>query len=75
MFVANNGHSAVVNFLPKGCDDNTPTIAQGNLPAVYELAQFHFHWGSKHHKGSEHEIHGVIMACLIILLTKSSNQF
>jgi carbonic anhydrase len=58
MFVANNGHSAVVNFLPKGCDDNTPTIAQGNLPAVYELAQFHFHWGSKHHKGSEHEIHG-----------------
>ena len=64
MFVANNGHSAVVNFLPKGCDDNTPTIAQGNLPAVYELAQFHFHWGSKHHKGSEHEIHGVIMARL-----------
>ena len=60
MFVANTGHTAEVTLEPEGCDDNMPQIVQGNLPATYELAQFHFHWGSKHQKGSEHMIHGVI---------------
>ena len=60
MFVANTGHTAEVTLEPEGCDDNMPKIVQGNLPATYELAQFHFHWGSKHQKGSEHMIHGVI---------------
>ena len=60
MEVSNNGHSAVVTFEVEGCNDKLPKLSQGNLPATYELAQFHFHWGwYGDHKGSEHTIHGV----------------
>ena len=58
MTLKNNGHSAQVTLDPKGND--APQIAEGNLPAVFELAQFHFHWGWNGEKGSEHTIEGVI---------------
>ena len=37
-----------------------PSLLLKDLPATYELTQLHFHWGSHHHKGSEHTIDGVI---------------
>ena len=30
------------------------TLAGGDLPGTYNLAQFHFHWGSATEGGSEH---------------------
>ena len=30
----------------------------GDLPGEYTLAQFHFHWGSSDHGGSEHTLEG-----------------
>ena len=77
MFVENNGHSAKVTFEPEGCDDNLPKIVQGNLPATYELAQFHFHWGSHHKKGSEHTIHGVSLTttCRIFFRIRNFGDF
>jgi carbonic anhydrase len=31
----------------------------GDLPGEYTLAQFHFHWGSSDHGGSEHTLEGM----------------
>jgi len=58
MYIANNGHTAVVTFTPRNCK-KIPTVVQGNLPGVFELAQFHFHWGDGNGgKGSEHTLFG-----------------
>ena len=53
----NNGHTYVATFngFPQG---TTPTISGGGLPGEYELAQFHFHWGSDNMLGSEHHVNG-----------------
>ncbi|XP_038670035.1 carbonic anhydrase 4-like isoform X2 [Scyliorhinus canicula] len=34
------------------------TIKGGNLPNTYKAVQFHFHWGTDSHPGSEHTIDG-----------------
>ena len=33
-----------------------PRIWGGDLPETYNLAQFHFHWGSTNNFGSEHTL-------------------
>lgn len=49
----NNGHSATVNLV-----GSQMTMSGGNLPGVYDLVQFHFHWGTEDTQGSEHTING-----------------
>lgn len=51
----NNGH--VLQFNPD--ESVNHSISHGLLPNAYKLAQFHFHWGSINHQGSEHTIDGV----------------
>ncbi|KAH9488257.1 Carbonic anhydrase 3 [Bulinus truncatus] len=47
------GHTAEVVYA------GTPIILRGGgLPAEYQLAQFHFHWGAEDSRGSEHYIDG-----------------
>ena len=49
--LSNNGHSCVV----------TTSVAQASITlseVVFNLAQFHFHWGSANNKGSEHQVNG-----------------
>ena len=33
-----------------------PEVTGGSLDGTYQLAQFHFHWGSDKTKGSEHTV-------------------
>ena len=33
-------------------------LTGGGLGGTYQLAQFHFHWGSSDTKGSEHTVNG-----------------
>jgi carbonic anhydrase len=59
MHIENNGHTAKVTVeLEDGCH-KMPQVIGGELPGKFELAQFHFHWGSKHSRGSEHTLSGV----------------
>ena len=39
-------------------NNNAIGISDSGLPAYYDLAQFHFHWGSVNLVGSEHKIDG-----------------
>ena len=49
--LSNNGHSCVVST----------SAAQASITlngVTFNLAQFHFHWGSENSKGSEHQMNG-----------------
>ncbi|KAL8605089.1 hypothetical protein ACOMHN_018890 [Nucella lapillus] len=50
----NNGHSAQVTY-----GGTAVTLKGGALPDTYQVAQFHFHWGSDNTKGSEHTVDGI----------------
>ncbi|XP_067325921.1 carbonic anhydrase 4-like [Anolis sagrei] len=49
----NTGHYAEIAM------KDGATISGPGLPAIYSLKSFHFHWGTYHHKGSEHAIDGL----------------
>lgn len=51
--VNKGGHTAEVEF-----SGDEIKLLGGNLPDVYILAQFHFHWGSGPRRGSEHTVDG-----------------
>ncbi|KAF0043092.1 hypothetical protein F2P81_004429 [Scophthalmus maximus] len=53
--ISNNGHSVVVEF--DDLDDRS-VIQGGPLDNPYRLKQFHFHWGGKGCRGSEHTVEG-----------------
>uniref|UniRef100_H3CVL0 Carbonic anhydrase n=1 Tax=Tetraodon nigroviridis TaxID=99883 RepID=H3CVL0_TETNG len=53
--IANNGHSVVVEF---DDSDDRSVIQGGPLDNPYRLKQFHFHWGGKGCRGSEHTVEG-----------------
>ena len=55
--IVNNGHSAKVEFTD---GQSAPWIAGGRLPTgqIFELLQFHWHWGSASSVGSEHTLNG-----------------
>uniref|UniRef100_A0A4W3IZF7 Carbonic anhydrase n=1 Tax=Callorhinchus milii TaxID=7868 RepID=A0A4W3IZF7_CALMI len=53
--ICNNGHSVMVEY--EDCDDKT-VIRGGPLEFPYRLKQFHFHWGGKDSRGSEHTVNG-----------------
>ncbi|XP_074640616.1 carbonic anhydrase 2-like isoform X2 [Tubulanus polymorphus] len=52
--IRNDGHSVVVTLTP----DWFHTKAVHLPPGTFSAAQFHFHWGSQKHLGSEHLIQG-----------------
>ncbi|KAH7637032.1 Alpha-carbonic anhydrase [Dermatophagoides farinae] len=55
--VTNNGHS--IQFDYTGDVGSAPAITGTVLNnEIFRLAQFHFHWGSAKHIGSEHKING-----------------
>ncbi|XP_004474816.1 carbonic anhydrase 2 [Dasypus novemcinctus] len=51
--ILNSGHSFSVEF-----DDSQDkaVLKGGPLTGTYRLIQFHFHWGSSDHEGSEHSV-------------------
>ncbi|XP_016105142.1 carbonic anhydrase 7-like [Sinocyclocheilus grahami] len=53
--ISNNGHSVVVEFIDS---DERSVIRGGPLENMYRLKQFHFHWGGKGCRGSEHTVGG-----------------
>ncbi|XP_016333315.1 carbonic anhydrase 7-like isoform X2 [Sinocyclocheilus anshuiensis] len=53
--ISNNGHSVVVEFIDT---DERSVIRGGPLENMYRLKQFHFHWGGKGCRGSEHTVGG-----------------
>ncbi|XP_067854282.1 carbonic anhydrase 7 [Heptranchias perlo] len=55
MSICNNGHSVMVEF--EDCDDKT-VVSGGLLENPYKLKQFHFHWGRRGRRGSEHTVDG-----------------
>ncbi|XP_070182930.1 carbonic anhydrase 2-like, partial [Littorina saxatilis] len=50
----NNGHAAQVSI-----GSGTMQVSGGSLGGTYQVAQFHFHWGSDSTKGSEHTVNGL----------------
>jgi carbonic anhydrase len=44
------------NLWGDGVGSKTPYIMGGGLTAKYNLVNFHFHWGSNDHNGSEHQL-------------------
>ncbi|KAB7504859.1 putative carbonic anhydrase 3 [Armadillidium nasatum] len=52
----NTGHSVQVS--PTLPDGEVPKVRGGGLPKEYKLVQFHFHWGRKSNRGSEHTLDG-----------------
>lgn len=55
--ITNNGKSITVAYDPEGS-----SLTGGPLKHKYQLAQFHFHWGSHSDRGSEHRIDGKMYA-------------
>ncbi|CAL4095888.1 unnamed protein product, partial [Meganyctiphanes norvegica] len=53
--IKNNGHTVGASWVSTL---DPRTITGGGLTGVYELAQFHFHWGCKDYRGSEHTVDG-----------------
>lgn len=52
-FLQNNGHSVQASFLT-----GKSNISGGGLPSRFQVAQLHFHWGSKDSRGSEDQVGG-----------------
>ncbi|XP_011496417.1 PREDICTED: carbonic anhydrase 2-like [Ceratosolen solmsi marchali] len=57
----NNGHTVSLKVKNEFTKDRIPYIfgAMLNKNQEYELESFHFHWGVKNGKGSEHLLHGI----------------
>lgn len=51
MSIQNNGHTVEIDL-----SGEPITLSGGGLPGTYKALQFHFHWGSKSNRGSEHLI-------------------
>ncbi|ESO88024.1 hypothetical protein LOTGIDRAFT_126803, partial [Lottia gigantea] len=51
--VTNNGHTVQFDI-----SANIMTMYGGGLNGVYQVAQFHFHWGANDTIGSEHTVNG-----------------
>lgn len=64
--LTNNGHTAQVAV------DGHCYVEGGNLPGRYHTTEFHFHWGSTDHKGSEHTVDGHRFPMELHLIQKSS---
>ncbi|XP_051785263.1 carbonic anhydrase-like isoform X2 [Erpetoichthys calabaricus] len=50
-------------------------LTGGPVQGTYRLAQFHFHWGSTDHHGSEHTIHGKPFAAELHLVHWNADKY
>ncbi|XP_037793892.1 carbonic anhydrase 1-like [Penaeus monodon] len=57
MIIKNNGHTAQIEWTTTDIRE-VPNVSGGNLGDTYAFAQFHFHWGKKNNRGSEHTFNG-----------------
>ncbi|XP_047482802.1 carbonic anhydrase 1-like [Penaeus chinensis] len=55
MIIKNNGHTAQIEWTTTDITE-VPNVSGGKLGDSYAFAQFHFHWGEKNTRGSEHTI-------------------
>ncbi|KAG7211250.1 hypothetical protein KM043_010560 [Ampulex compressa] len=57
----NNGHSVELRILNNSREVDFPKISGAVLTpgTEYEMQQFHFHWGAKNSRGSEHTVNGI----------------
>lgn len=53
--LTNDGHSVGLDILPNA---GQMSVSHGGLPASYNLAALHFHWGNASSGGSEHTVNG-----------------
>ncbi|KAJ8012035.1 hypothetical protein DPEC_G00064510 [Dallia pectoralis] len=65
MDILNNGHSFQVGYLD---ETDSSTLSGGPVKGTYRLKQFHFHWGARDDRGSEHTINGMIFAAELHLV-------
>ncbi|XP_039610240.1 carbonic anhydrase-like isoform X2 [Polypterus senegalus] len=70
--ILNNGHSVQVSFAD---GDNRSTLTGGPVNGTYRLGQFHFHWGSTDHHGSEHTINGKSFAAELHLVHWNADKY
>jgi carbonic anhydrase len=69
--IVNNGRSVQVSV-----ESNITNLSGGPLEnCEYALKQFHFHWGSNSHHGSEHHIDGTVYAAELHLVHWNKTQF
>jgi carbonic anhydrase len=69
--IQNNGHSVEIGFAGDDC-----TMSGGPLKDdKYILKQFHFHWGSNNHQGSEHKINGKAYAAELHMVFWNKSRY
>ncbi|CAL4097252.1 unnamed protein product, partial [Meganyctiphanes norvegica] len=67
--ITNNGHTVGAS----SASFESMNVFGGGLPAVYNLAQFHFHWGCENNRGSEHTVDGNRYAMELHLVHYNTN--
>ncbi|KAM4624608.1 carbonic anhydrase [Polymixia lowei] len=63
--IINNGHTFQVDFVD---DEDTCILTGGPISGIYRLRQFHFHWGARDDRGSEHTVNGIKFPCELHLV-------
>ncbi|XP_050397806.1 carbonic anhydrase 6 [Patella vulgata] len=69
MYVKNNGHAIQVDTV------GDFYVTNGGLNNVYKTSQFHFHWGSQDHVGSEHLLDSVAYPIEMHIVNYNSDRF
>jgi len=71
--IVNNGHTLQVNIKGSSigtCGDNMPQVTGGTMGSdVFEVAQFHLHWGNESTVGSEHTLDGAYYPAELHIVT------
>ncbi|XP_040185299.1 carbonic anhydrase 7 [Rana temporaria] len=70
--LSNNGHSVMVEF---DDNDDKTVLSGGPLNDSYRLKQFHFHWGTQRHEGSEHTVDGKSYPCELHLVHWNAKSY
>lgn len=72
LLLENNGHTAKVTVGSNNPKDSIISVLGGPLHVPYIVEQFHFHWGSRDGRGSEHSINGRFFPMEMHIVTYSS---
>ena len=68
--ITNNGKSITMAY-----DVSGSSLTGGPLSNKFQLAQFHFHWGSDSSRGSEHRVNGHMYASELHLVHANLEQY
>ncbi|ESO85126.1 hypothetical protein LOTGIDRAFT_131044, partial [Lottia gigantea] len=69
MKIKNNGHAIQVNT------EGEFYFTNGGLQHVYKVEQFHFHWGSEDHMGSEHLLDSIAYPIEMHIVSYNSDLY